>query len=264
MSPILGLLGIAFSLWFAFTHEGTGFKGFVDPAAMVLLGVGPPAIMLLSHSVTDFITGFRLVISSMFFGTRRQHEEVIATLTEASKAVRSEGLGAVLAFRDRARYPLLRDGLSLIINDFKTEEIRHNLTARINAKQGHMQLATNLFENMSKLAPGVGMIGTLMGLINMLSHMDDPTKIGSNMALAMITTLYGLMLGTILYGPWGEKVALEAEKILEIDLLVCEGILNIKGKKSSVHLKDIMKTYGAGKKGEDAAAAAKNPAKKGA
>src|SRR4051812_10157021 len=113
MSPVLGLLGIAFSLYFAFTHEGTGFKGFVDPAAMVLLGLGPPSIMLLSHSLTDFITGVKLVFSSMFFGIKRHHEEVIVTLTEASKAVRSEGIGTLVAFRDKARYPLLRDGLSL-------------------------------------------------------------------------------------------------------------------------------------------------------
>ncbi len=262
MSQILGFLGIAFSLYFSFEHEGSGFSGFIDPAAMVLLGLGTPSIMLLSHGITDFFTGGRLVVSSMFSRLRKHHDEVIDTLTLLSKAVRSEGIAAVVPFRDKARYPLLRDGLSLLINDFKPEEIRHNLSARVNAKQSHMQLAANLFENMAKLAPGVGMIGTLMGLIKMLSHMDDPSKIGSNMALAMITTLYGLMLGTIIFGPWAEKVALEAEKTLEIDILIIEGLLNIKGKKSTAHLKDIMKTYGAGK-GKDEAPAG-SPAKKGA
>ena len=63
------------------------------------------------------------------------------------------------------------------------------------------------------------------------------------MALAMITTLYGLCLGTIIYGPWGEKLVLEAEKSLEVDLMIIEGILNIKGKKSSAHLRDLVKSY---------------------
>ena len=89
------------------------------------------------------------------------------------------------------------------------------------------------------------MLGTIMGLIGMLKDMNDPTKINSGLALAMITTLYGLLLGTIIYGPWSEKVALEAEKSFETDMLVLEGVLNIKGKKSSIHMKDIMKTYGA-------------------
>jgi flagellar motor component MotA len=65
------------------------------------------------------------------------------------------------------------------------------------------------------------------------------------MALAMITTLYGIMLGTFIYAPMAEKIQIEAERTLEVDLLVMEGVMNIKGKKSSVHLKDIVKTYGA-------------------
>jgi chemotaxis protein MotA len=256
VSPLIGMAGIAFAAWFFFSHEGkSGFTGYFQAAGLVLLIVGPPSIMLLSHTLADFVTGFKLLFSSMFSRVRKHHEEVIDTLAAASKAVRSEGLGAVIPFRDKARYDLLRDGLAMIINDFKPDEIRNNLMARINLKQSHMQMAASLFENMSRLSPGVGMIGTLMGLIGMLSNMSDPAKIGSNMALAMITTLYGLALGTIIFGPWGEKVTLEAEKTLELDLLVVEGVLNIKGKKSSVHLKDLVKSYSAGKgKAGDAAA----------
>lgn len=252
MSPILGIIGIVFSGWFFFAHEGkNGFTGFFQASGLVFLLVGPPSIMLLSHTLTDFLTGFKLLFSSLFSRVRHHHEEVIEILSAASKAVRSEGMGAVIPFRDKAHYSLLRDGLSMIINDFKPDEIRNNLTARINLKQSHMQMASNLFENLSRLCPGVGMIGTLMGLILMLSNMSDPSKIGSNMALAMITTLYGLALGTIIFGPWGEKVALESEKCLELDLLVLEGVLNIKGKKSSVHLKDLVSSYG-GAKGKSA------------
>jgi chemotaxis protein MotA len=103
------------------------------------------------------------------------------------------------------------------------------------------------------------MIGTLLGLIAMMANMSDPATLGTGMALAMITTLYGLLLGTIIYGPWGEKIALEAEKILEIDLLVVDGILNIKGKKSSAHLKDLLKSYSANTRPK-----AEEPSKKGA
>ena len=157
--------------------------------------------------------------------------------------------------KERAQYELLREGLALILNDFKTEEIRHNLTARINAKQSHLQSVANLFENMSKICPGVGMLGTVLGLIAMLPQMDDPSKINAGLHLAMITTLDGLLFGTVIYGPWSEKVALEAEKSFETDMLVFEGVMNIKGKKSSIHMKDIMKTYGS--KTASAAAAPK-------
>jgi chemotaxis protein MotA len=243
MSQLLGLSGIAFAIWYVIAHPAMKFHGYWDPAAVILLGIGPPSVVMLSHTLTDLFVGVKLLWSSMFSRHHQHQAEIIDALTRASQIVRTDGLGALVPLRDRMQYDMLRDGFSLIINDFKPEEIRHNLMARINAKQSKMALAASLFENMSKLCPGMGMIGTLMGLIAMLSNMNDPSKLGSGMALALITTLYGLMLGTIIYGPWGEKIHIEAEKILEIDLMVLEGVINIKSKKSSVHMRDIMKTY---------------------
>ena len=248
MSPIIGICGVVFCLYFVFTYPSAGFAGFFDIPSMVLLGVCPPCVMLLSHSIGDFITGFQTLIKAAFTRQSSLEAGVINTLTKASALVRSEGIGSLVKIRNQIKYDLLKDGVSLIVNDFSAEEIRHNISNKINAKQQRMALAGNLFENMSKLCPGVGMIGTLIGLISMLSVLTDPTKIGGGMALAMITTLYGLLLGSFLYGPMSEKIALEAERSLEIDQLVLEGVMSLKGKKSSVHLNDIMKTYGSGSK----------------
>ena len=133
--------------------------------------------------------------------------------------------------------------ISLIINNYTSNEIRHNLQNKIDAKQNKLSLSQNFFENMSKLSPGVGMIGTLMGLIEMMANLKDPSQIGSGMALAMITTFYGLLLGTVVYGPFSEKIALEAEKSQELDFLIMESIVALKERKSSIHMKDIVNTY---------------------
>ncbi len=247
MSAIIGILGLFFSLRYVFTHPHAGFNGFFESSAVVLIGIAPPCIMLLSHTLSDMIRGIAILAKASINQQSRVEKEVINVLTSASAAVRSDGIGALMKFRNTVRYELLKEGLSLILNDYSIDEIRHNLTARINTKQGHMMLASSLFENMSKLCPGVGMIGTLIGLITMLSNLKDPSTIGGGMAVAMITTLYGLFLGTILYGPFGEKISLESEKSLEIDMMVLEGVLLLKGKKSSVHMKNIMKTYSKGK-----------------
>lgn len=253
MSPILGLCGIAYCVYFVVNAPHNGFRGYLEPSAIVMVGLCPPSVMLLSHTLKDFLVGFVTLFQAMFATNRRAQAEVINVLTHGSALVRTEGIGSLIKIRDRVRYDLMRDGLSLIVNDFSADEIHHNLTARIQAKQMHMAAASNLFENMSKACPGVGMIGTLVGLISMLSNLQDPSTIGSGMAMALVTTLYGLFLGTALYGPFGEKIALEAEKTYDTDMMVLEGVLHLKNKKSSVHLKDIMKTYGTG-----AAAADKN------
>ena len=251
MSPILAIVGIISSLYFVFTSPSSGFQGYLDKPSLVLLGIMPPSIMLLSHSIKDFAVGFETLFKSLFAG-KRNEVEVIDVLTRSSQLVRSEGIGSLVKIRNQIRYSLLREGVSLIVNDFSQDEIRHNLQNKINSKQMRMSLASNLFENMSKVSPGVGMIGTILGLIAMMINLKDPTQIGGGMALAMITTLYGLLLGTVLYAPCSEKISLEAEKSLEIDLMVLEGVISLKAKKSSVHMKDIMSTYSHSNKGQPA------------
>lgn len=251
MSPIIGICGIAYCVYFVLNAPHTGFRGYLEPSAIVMVGLCPPSVMLLSHTLKDFFVGFMTLLNAMFAVNRKAQSEVINVLTHGSALVRTEGIGALIKIRDRVRYDMMRDGLSLIVNDFSTEEVQHNLMARIQAKQMRMAAASNLFENMSKVCPGVGMIGTLVGLISMLSNLQDPSRIGSGMAMALITTLYGLFLGTTVYGPFGEKIALEAEKMYDTDMMVLEGVLHLKNKKSSVHLKDIMKTYGTGAAGQN-------------
>ena len=244
MSAIIAMVGIVYSIFYVLTHHATSFTGFMDKPAIVLLAIMPPSIMLLSHTLLDFATGFSTLFRALFLTQTNIQKEVIETLTRSSALIRSEGIGALVNVRNRIKYELLRDGVSLILNDFSVDEIRHNLTNKINAKQSKMSLAVNLFENMSKLSPGVGMLGTLMGLVLMMSNMKDPSAIGGGMALAMITTLYGLVLGNIVYGPWSEKISIEAEKTFEVDMMVMEGLVSLKSKKSSMHMKDIMSTFG--------------------
>lgn len=243
MSSIIGITGIIYGLYYVLTQQQDSFTGYLDKPSFVLLGILPPSIMLLSHKISDFLTGFKILLQSTFQNTKRHQNHVINSLTVCSARVRSEGIGCLVHERKKLNYGLLTDGVSLIINNFTSAEIQHNLNAKINARQSQMSLASNLFENMAKVSPGVGMIGTLLGLIGMMRNISDPSTIGSGMALALVTTLYGLLLGTLLYAPFGEKIAIEADKVYELDLLVLEGVLALKGKKSSVHLKDIMKTY---------------------
>lgn len=252
MSPLIGLAGIIYSLYFVFTAPSVGFKGYFDLPSFVLLLLAPPCVLLLSHSLSDFKTGFQTLMASMVGGSNRTRLEVINALTQTSGLVRSQGLGALMQVKDRIGYDLMRDGVNLIVNNFTPEEIRHNLMAKINTKQTRMALASNLFDNMSKASPGVGMLGTLLGLIAMMANLKDPSQIGGGMALAMITTLYGVILGTFIYGPCAERITLEAEKSLEVDMMVLEGVLGLKGKKSSVHMRDILKTYN--RQGNDASA----------
>jgi chemotaxis protein MotA len=251
MSAIIGIIGILSGLYYTLTHHASGFNGYFDKSALVLTIVLPPSIMLLSHTLTDFFTGYRILFRSMFGNHAKQQSKVIDSLSNCSARIRSEGIGALAKDKATLEYDLLIDGVSLILNNFTAEEIRHNIEAKIQARQNQVFLASSLFENMAKVSPGVGMLGTLMGLINMMANLNDPASIGSGMALAMIGTLYGLSQGTFFYAPFSEKISIEGEKLHEMDLLVMEGVLALKGKKSSLHMNSIVRTYGSQKHKEN-------------
>jgi chemotaxis protein MotA len=244
MSGLLGICGIAFGLYFIFTFKVTEYSGFYDPPSLVFLVLVPPCIMLLSHRLGDFLTGFRILFRSMFQNTSRQQQKVIATLSDCSRKIREEGMGSLMQLKKDITHELLADGINLIISNFSSEEIQHNLQSKIDFKQTKMTLASHLFENMSRVSPGVGMIGTLIGLVNMMADLSDPKSLGSGMAIALLTTLYGLIVGTLIYAPLGEKISIESEKCYQLDMMVLEGVMALKDKKSSLHLTHIVKTYG--------------------
>jgi chemotaxis protein MotA len=245
ISVIVGLSGFAFSLWFILFKGGHAFDGFWEPSAAVLLGVGPVAVILMSHSFLDFFAGLKTLLSLAVMNQKKEMNQISNQLSTLSFSVRTEGIGVLAKYKHQLRDALLKDGVSLILSSFTTDEIRHNLTAKINSRQTQFSHAVNLFECLGKLSPGIGLLGTIIGLVKMLSNMSDPNKLGPAMAVALLTTLYGLLLGTVVYTPIAEKISIYAEKKLQIDLMVLEGVLLLKEKKSQAHLRDVLNTYSA-------------------
>jgi len=200
----------------------------------------------MSHSIVDFFTSIRTLAGMAFLNTSKEMIGISNSLTQLSQAVRADGVGVLAQHKDSVKNPLFRDGLTLILNGFTPEEIRHNLIAKINTRQAQFNSAANLFESLGKLCPGLGLLGTIIGLVKMLANMQDPKALGSSMALSLLATLYGLIFGTVLYMSISEKIRIYAEKSLQLDTMIMEGVLLLKEKKSGAHFRDVLNTYGSG------------------
>ena len=244
LSVLTGLIGFCAALWFVLNNKSSEFSGFYEPAAFVLLLVAPISVTFMSHNFKDFFAGLKTLFSLAMLNQKKDMGHIINQLTELSLAVRNEGMGILASYKNKAKGDLFKVGLTLILNNFTTDEIKHNLTAKINARQTQYAQASSLFEYLGKLCPGMGMLGTIIGLVQMLSNMNDPSKIGPGMAVALLTTLYGLILGTVVYTPISEKITIYAEKTLQQDMMVMEGIILLKDKKSNAHVRDVVSTYG--------------------
>jgi chemotaxis protein MotA len=240
MSVLFGLVGFLLSCKMVL---GTDLKLFYDRDSLILLTVAPLAVVFMSHSFVDFFSSVRTVFSMAFLNTSKEMNGISNNLTHLSSAVRTEGIGVIAQFKSRVTNSLFRDGLTLILNGFTTDEIRHNITAKINTRQAQFAQSAALFETLGKLCPGMGLLGTIIGLMKMLANMSDPKSLGPNMAIALLTTLYGLIFGTVIYNSICDKIKIYAEKCLQLDTMILEGVLLLKEKKSGAHFKDVLNTY---------------------
>jgi chemotaxis protein MotA len=247
LSFLFGIMGFSAAFAFVLFNHAEKFSGFYDKSAMFLLVVAPISVMFISHGFMDFFRGVKTLFSMAFFNQAKEMTNIANMLTQFSSAIRMEGMGVLAQGKNQVKNQLFREGITLILNSFTAEEIRHNLIAKINTRQNQYSHSANLFESLGKLCPGMGLVGTIIGLVQMLSNLTDPTKIGAGMAVSLLATLYGLILGTVIYTPMSEKITMYAEKTLQLDTMIMEGVLLLKEKKSHAHVRDVVNTYSHGK-----------------
>ena len=137
----------------------------------------------------------------------------------------------------------LKKGLMLVVDGTDPELVRNLLETELDFIEQRHKAGQGLFESMATAAPGFGMIGTLIGLINMLGSLDDPTTIGPSMAVALITTLYGSLIANLFFSPMANKLKVKSgEEILEREIMV-EGLLSIQAGENPRIIEEKLKAF---------------------
>ncbi|MHA1597542.1 MAG: motility protein A [Alphaproteobacteria bacterium] len=150
--------------------------------------------------------------------------------SEAAKAVRGDRF--------------LKFGVEMVISGYTGDEVREILTNTIETTFGRNTIQVTILNGMAAGAPAFGMIGTLVGLIVMLDGMGgDPSQLGAGLAVAMITTLYGVMFSRMVFMPAANKI-MQREQIIRFrNYLVCEGLVLLADRKSPRYIQDKMNSY---------------------
>jgi chemotaxis protein MotA len=151
----------------------------------------------------------------------------IKLLVDLSNKARREGLLALEDTLDNLQDPFVKRGLQLVIDGVEPESVQNILNLDIEAMQNRHADGKMIFDVWAGFAPSFGMLGTIMGLVQMLKRLDDPSTIGPAMALALITTFYGAVLAYGVFQPMGN--ALQRKSNIETDFrqMIVEGILGI-------------------------------------
>lgn len=225
ISTILGIV-FGFGLVISAMAVGGGLGWFINlPSAMIVLG-GTLGASLINYPMSDII-GVVKVAKNIFLRKKLKTEEVIEILVDMSKISRRDGILALEDKVEEIKDPFLAKGIMLMIDGIEPAVLSRILHTELEFISERHRLGAEIFTTMGNFAPAMGMVGTLIGLIKMLVDMDDPSSIGPSMAIALITTFYGVILANLVFLPAAGKLKTRSSSELMLKQLIISGILAV-------------------------------------
>ena len=195
---------------------------------------------------TKELKGIVSVSQRVFRNPQTEINEIVTFLTTCAQEARKNGLLALEALAKKTKHPPLAKGLALIADGTDSATLHEILGTELKQIQEQHKVGQKIFSEMGKFAPALGMIGTLVDLVQMLGNLADPSSIGPNMAVALLTTLYGAMMANMYFLPMVTKLERRAKvEALEIGLMI-QGLVSINRGESTQILKEKVDAYLAG------------------
>ncbi len=225
IATIIGIVvGMGLIIFTIATGEGAGMFIHI-PSAMIVFG-GALASTLISFSLKEVLSVIS-VVQKAFFTAAYDGGKLIDQIVTLSKKARKEGLLAIDKDVNEISDAFLRSGMEMVVDGTEPELIRTVLETELSYTMERHKKGAQIMNALGASAPAFGMIGTLMGLVQMLSNLDDPSKIGGGMAVALITTFYGSVLANLIFLPLAVKLQNNSGTEVIIKELIIEGVLSI-------------------------------------
>jgi len=221
---------------------GSDLRAFWDPAGL-LITVGGSFGALLVNFRLDQMKQVMKVTMQVIFEKSEGVKELEQTFVALAQKARREGLLALEDDLHEIDDPFLRNGLQMVIDGFEPESIRDIMETEMRAIEQRHQVGQNLFKTWGLLCPAFGMIGTLIGLVQMLAALDDPDAIGPGMAVALLTTFYGALLANLVFTPVAGKLAQRSEAELKRKEAMIDALLALQAGVNPRILQEKLRAY---------------------
>lgn len=219
-----------------------GINSFIDiPSVLITLGGSFSAVLAMNH-LSDYINGLK-TFTIVLKMPKVNEAETIKSIIDLSNVARKEGLLALEEAANDLEDPLLKKGILLIVDGTDPELVRAIMETELTCLESRHKKNIKFWNDLATMGPAWGMIGTLIGLINMLKKLDDPSAIGPNMAVALITTLYGSMLANWICTPVAEKLGVDNSTEVAMEEVVIEGLLSIQAGENPRVIEEKLKSF---------------------
>jgi chemotaxis protein MotA len=225
IATIVGIV-CAFALVFSAIMLGGDIILFFDvPSLMIVLG-GTFGATLINYPLPDILRVLK-VVRNAFFHRANTVRGLISSFVALAGIARREGILALENKLGDMKDEFMKKGIQLSVDGLEPNSIREILGTEIVSIQERHKLGSEIFTTLGTFAPALGMIGTLIGLVQMLKTMDDPSSIGPSMAIALLTTFYGAIMANLFCLPVAGKLKTRSNQEVMMKELMTEGIIAI-------------------------------------
>ena len=245
LATLIGVIaGLVFMLVSIFIGQDgpAGLKYFLDaPSAMITFG-GAFAAIFGGCSIKEFVGGLKSAKIAFMHGSE-DPGAIIQKIIDLSNVARKEGLLSLEEAASGLDDVFLQKGVMLIVDGTDPDLVRGILETELISIDDRHKVNITFWEDLGGMGPAWGMIGTLLGLVMMLYHMDDVAALGPNMAVALITTFYGSVLANWICAPFSTKLKKINGAEMKVKEITIEGLLSIQAGENPRVIEEKLKSF---------------------
>lgn len=220
-----------------------GLGHFADvPSVIITLGGSMMCMLIQAKSIPEFLACYKS-IGLAFKKPTANEAQVIGDIVKLSNVARKEGLLALEEMANNLEDEFLKKGIMLIVDGTDPELVRNIMETELASVDKRHNEKIGFWANYGGMGPAWGMIGTLVGLVNMLYNMEDMSKIGPNMAIALLTTLYGSLLANWICVPISFKLKMHNADEIKMKEIMVEGLLSIQAGENPRVIEEKLKSF---------------------
>ncbi len=239
LATLVGLIGAITLIVVSMTMTGDLVTYINAPSIVIVVG-GTTFAVMAKFGLGQFLGAFRVAAKSFFFRLD-DPADIIDEIVELADAARKGGLLSLEGKEVNNKF--LQKGIQLLVDGHDPEVVRTMMSKDRFLTEYRHQQGSSIFSALGDVAPAMGMVGTLIGLVAMLANMDDPKAIGPAMAVALLTTLYGAVLGHAVFNPIADKLRLRAAEEALLKSLIIDALLAIQSGQNPRIIDSVLRTY---------------------
>jgi chemotaxis protein MotA len=241
LSALLGLVVGTTLIIVSILIDGN-IMNFVSLSSVIVTMGGSFCALVVSFPLKDLVK-IPAMLKMLSKAPENDRKELIVLFSEMARKARRDGLLALEDDMTSLEDEFLVSGLQMVVDGIDPDVIREILELKMGTTEQRHRMGQSIFSKWGELAPAFGMLGTLTGLIIMLSDLQDASAIGSGMAVALITTFYGSFLANMIFIPIANNLGVQTDEEMFTKEMTIEGILQIQAGTNPRILEEKLMTY---------------------